>query len=135
MGPLGFSLDDRHVRRAGLDYWQHVDVRSYESWAEFAGGEMQAMGGRRYFFTKFGAAPAVDIDYTAREADEKVVLVFGSEVDGFDSIEDWMVGEGKDEQRVAFPMVDDRFRAYNLSTSASFALWDAYKAITLKARR
>lgn len=94
---------------------------------------MDAIGGRRYFFTKFGAEPAVDVDYVG-EVDEKVVLVFGSEVDGFDQIQNWMEGVGKDERRVAFPMVDERMRAFNLSTSASFAVWDAYKAIT-RARR
>lgn len=59
VGPLGFSLDDRHVRRAGLDYWHHVDLRVYDDWAAFSskGGPMHAIGGTRYFFTKFGAEP------------------------------------------------------------------------------
>eukprot|EP01104_Vermistella_antarctica_P007869 TRINITY_DN194_c0_g2_i6.p2 TRINITY_DN194_c0_g2~~TRINITY_DN194_c0_g2_i6.p2 ORF type:complete len:109 (+),score=10.25 TRINITY_DN194_c0_g2_i6:194-520(+) len=35
VGPLGFSLDEKKVRRAGLDYWKHVDLRTYDDWSEF----------------------------------------------------------------------------------------------------
>jgi tRNA (cytidine/uridine-2'-O-)-methyltransferase len=131
VGPLGFSLDERQVRRAGLDYWSHVDVRVYADWAEFSrpGGALRSLGGARYFFTKFGAVPAAELEWTPEGA---IVLLFGSEVDGFDSIRPWLDGceEGRSEMRVAFPMVDERFRSFNLSTSASMALWDAYKSRT-----
>ena len=33
--PLGFTIDDKHLKRAGLDYWPHVDVRLHESWEDF----------------------------------------------------------------------------------------------------
>lgn len=140
VGPLGFSLDERQVRRAGLDYWEHVDLRVYADWAEFSrpGGAMEKIGGKRYFFTKFGADAALDVDYAAARADpdEAVVLLFGSEVDGFTCIEDWLEnGPGRAERRVAFPMVHDEFRAYNLSTTASMSVWDAYKSLTHAARK
>lgn len=114
--PLGFSLDERQVRRAGLDYWTHVDVRVHGSWEEFANGDMREIGGTRLFFTKFGDECATRVKWP-REGN--VVLIFGSEVDGFDGIRAWMEEEGKTERRVAFPMVDERFRSFNLSTSAS----------------
>lgn len=126
IGPLGFSLDEKQVRRAGLDYWQHVDVRVYEDWAQFANGKMKQLGGTRLFFTKFGDRCASEIEWNERG---KTVLVFGSEVHGFDGIRDWLHSEGKHEIRVAFPMVDDRFRSFNLSTTASMALWDAYRHV------
>jgi tRNA (cytidine/uridine-2'-O-)-methyltransferase len=135
VGPLGFSLDERQVRRAGLDYWHHVDLRVYSDWAEFSapGGPMYAIGGDRLFFTKFGAEPAAEVEWASEQA---VVLVFGSEINGFDNIAEWMEGEqGKDERRVAFPMVDDRFRSFNLSTSASMALWDAWKSLTASRKK
>lgn len=140
VGPLGFSLDERQVRRAGLDYWHHVDLRVYEDWEEFSrpGGAMETLGGKRYFYTKFGADAALDVDYSEgrASADEPVVLLFGSEVDGFTCIEDWLEnGPGRRERRVAFPMVNDNFRAYNLSTTASMSVWDAYKSLTHAARR
>lgn len=114
--PLGFSLDAKQIRRAGLDYWEHVDVHVYESWQHFVEGPMQEIEGTRYFFTKFGTQCATELTW---ESDGKIMLVFGSEVDGFDGIRDWLLGDGKDENVVAFPMVDDRFRSFNLSTTAS----------------
>lgn len=116
IGPLGFSLDEKQIRRAGLDYWHHVDVSVYENWEEFANGRMQEIGGTRFFFTKFGAECATTVQWPK---EGKIVLVFGSEVDGFDGIRDWLETAGSSERRVAFPMVDDRFRSFNLSTTAS----------------
>lgn len=114
--PLGFSLDAKQVRRAGLDYWEHVDVHVYDNWLNFAQGEMLRIGGARYFFTKFGDQCVTEVEWAH---DEKIVLVFGSEVDGFDGIRNWLDTEGSKENLVAFPMVDDRFRSFNLSTTAS----------------
>lgn len=114
--PLGFSLDAKQIRRAGLDYWDHVDVRVYDNWLHFARGEMQQIGGTRYFFTKFGDECATDVEW---ECDGKITLVFGSEIDGFDGIRDWLDTEGQKEKLIAFPMVDNRFRSFNLSTTAS----------------
>lgn len=114
--PLGFSLEERQIRRAGLDYWAHVDVRVHKSWEEFANGAMREIGGSRLFFTKFGEECATRLRWPS---EGNVVLVFGSEVDGFDGIRGWLEGEGKGERKVAFPMVDERFRSFNLSTTAS----------------
>lgn len=116
VGPLGFSLDEKQIRRAGLDYWKHVDVNVHKNWDDFASGPLKALGGTRYFFTKFGAECATQVKWPT---EGKIVLIFGSEVNGFDGIRDWLGREGKNERRVAFPMVDDRFRSFNLSTTAS----------------
>lgn len=127
VAPLGFSLDDKQVRRAGLDYWQHVDVRVHDSWMQFANGPMKQLGGTRLFFTKFGDQCASEMEWNEHG---KTVLVFGSEVNGFDGIRDWLESDdGKHETRVAFPMVHHSFRSFNLSTTASMALWDAYKHV------
>lgn len=74
------------------------------------------IGGTRYFFTKFGEESMTNMDWAENQ---KIVLIFGSEVDGFDGIREWLDTEGKKETLVAFPMVDDRFRSFNLSTTAS----------------
>lgn len=128
VGPLGFSLDAKQVRRAGLDYWDYVDVRVYEDWSQFAGSTLSVLGDQnsRFFFSKFGTVSAAEVEWPS---DGKIVLIFGSEVDGFDGIRKWLETQGHDETIVAFPMVDDRFRSFNLSTSASMALWDAYKYV------
>lgn len=123
VGPLGFSLEARQIRRAGLDYWEHVNVSVYEGWESFAEGRLKELEGNRYFYTKYGNVEAEKMKWPLKG---NIVLVFGSEVYGFDGIRGWF--EGKDEIMVKFPMVDERFRSFNLSTSASMALWDAYRS-------
>ena len=49
--PLGFSLDEREVKRAGLDYWEHVDVRLWPSWDAFE-RELPSLGEPFFFSTK-----------------------------------------------------------------------------------
>jgi len=118
------------VRRAGLDYWWGVDVTIHESWATFRDEVLPGLGDA-YFYTKHAPVTQVDVEYDDARG---VVLLFGSEVDGFDSIAgEW---EGvPNSTPVAFPMVEgDRFRAFNLSTSASMAVWDAYRQVTLRRR-
>lgn len=129
VGPLGFSVDEKQVRRAGLDYWQHVDVNVYKDWNEFANGRMQDLGGTRYFYTKFGAECATNVQWPSTG---KIVMIFGSEVDGFNGIGEWLDTQGKNERRVAFPMVDERFRSFNLSTTASMVRYDAVFSIAIE---
>lgn len=131
VGPLGFSLSEKQIRRAGLDYWQHVDVNVYENWEEFADGRLRQLDGSRFFFTKFGSECAAEVEWPH---DGKIVLIFGSEINGFDGIEQWMKGRGASERRVAFPMVDDRFRSFNLSTTASMVRSTRRKRHTLTCR-
>ena len=128
VGPLGFSLDAAQVRRAGLDYWQHVDLRTYENWEEFLDARV---GGHMFFYTKYGEMCATEMKWP--DDGRPVVLVFGSEVNGFDGIRDWL--KDSDATTVAFPMVDERFRSFNLSTTASMALWDAYKSLSFVSRQ
>ena len=75
--PLGFSLDEREVKRAGLDYWEHVDLRVWPSWEAFE-RELPALGEPYFFSTKatqlFWDAPL--------GASGDVVLVFGRETGG-----------------------------------------------------
>src|SRR5262245_39392706 len=75
--PLGFSLEDRQVKRAGLDYWEHVDLRVWRDWADFERA-LPELGEPFFFSTKasrlFWDAPLGD------PAD--VVLVFGRETAG-----------------------------------------------------
>lgn len=88
------------------------------------------------FFSKFGEKSMLDVEFVRRG---KIGLVFGSEVDGFEGIEKEVreiVGDGEGKGRggrelVAFPMRgEDGFRAFNLSTTASMALWDAVRQLS-----
>src|SRR5262245_36493234 len=75
--PLGFSLDERRVKRAGLDYWEHVDVRVWPDWPAFE-HEVPTLGEPWFFSTK-----ATRLLWDAPLATEDgVVLVFGRETGG-----------------------------------------------------
>ena len=75
--PLGFSLDEREVKRAGLDYWEHVDMQVWPDWETFESG-LPTLGEPYFFSTKatrvFWDAPL--------GAPKDIVLVFGTETGG-----------------------------------------------------
>src|SRR5690348_16361618 len=75
--PLGFSLDQREVKGAGLDYWEHVDLRVWPSWDAFE-RELSALGEPYFFSTK---AARLYCDAPLGQSDD-VVLVFGRETGG-----------------------------------------------------
>ena len=75
--PLGFSLDEREVKRAGLDYWEHVDVRVWPDWATFE-AQLPTLGTPFFFSTK-ATLPYWDAPMGSSEC---VVLGFGRETGG-----------------------------------------------------
>ena len=79
--PLGFSLDEKQVRRAGLDYWKHVDLRVWPDWSRFEAA-MASLGEPFFFSTKAGSA-FWDAPLGARD---DVVLVFGRETGGLPAV-------------------------------------------------
>src|SRR5512145_727644 len=72
--PLGFKIDDKHLRRAGLDYWEFVDVRVHKSWNEFID---TAAPKTLWYFSKRASK-----SYTATSYHDKDFLVFGPETRG-----------------------------------------------------
>jgi len=125
VGPLGFSLDEKQVRRAGLDYWHQVDLRVYTDWATFL-SECTTRFDQVFFFTKYASQSLLDVEFGQHSSDSVVALVFGSETEGLTGIGDYV--SAYPSHCVALPMVDPQvFRSFNLSTSASIALWEAFK--------
>lgn len=119
--PLGFSLTDREVRRAGLDYWEHVDLRVWDDWAAFE-RELPRYG-EPYFFSTKGARMLWDAPLGASD---DVVLIFGRETGGLAP----EIHERYADRRVAMPIVSPHVRSLNLSTSVGIALYE-----TLRQRR
>ena len=113
--PLGFSLDDKQVKRAGLDYWEHVDVRIWPDWATFE-EHLPTLGAAFFFATN---APRVLWDAPLGASDD-VVLIFGRETDGLPAD----VRERYRERLVAMPMLSPVVRSLNLSTSVGIALYE-----------
>jgi tRNA (cytidine/uridine-2'-O-)-methyltransferase len=112
--PLGFSTDDRELKRAGLDYWKEVDVRTWDSF-----GELQRSQGAspRYFFLTTKSARAY-YDVKFREGD---FLIFGRETKG---LPENLLAENV-ERCVTIPMQGTR--SLNLATAVAIVLFEAVR--------
>lgn len=78
--PLGFKVDDRHLKRAGLDYWHEVDVRHHDSFGEFLTQREKEGEGDLIVFSKYASR-----DYTKAGVNRGDYLVFGQETLGLPS--------------------------------------------------
>jgi tRNA (cytidine/uridine-2'-O-)-methyltransferase len=116
--PLGFSLDEKQVRRAGLDYWEHVDLRVWPEWSEFEAA-MPSLG-EPFFFSTKGERPFWDAPLGAAE---DVVLVFGRETGGLPPD----IHARYRERFVSMPMRSSRVRSLNLSTCVGIALYEVLR--------
>ena len=115
--PLGFSLDERQVKRAGLDYWEHVDLRVWPSWEAFE-AEIPKLGEPIFFSTKatrqFWDAPLGQSD---------VVLIFGRETGGLPA----EIHETYADRFYAMPIHSPLVRSLNLSTSVGIAVYEVLR--------
>lgn len=113
--PLGFSLDDKYVKRTGLDYWQEVDLHVWENFSELAA----AMAGKGMWFLSTKAAR------TPWEADFQPgdCLVFGKETKGLP--EEMVRAAG--ERALRIPMKPGGTRSLNLATSVAIVLYEAVR--------
>jgi tRNA (cytidine/uridine-2'-O-)-methyltransferase len=116
--PLGFSLDERQVRRAGLDYWEHVDLRVWPGWDDFE-AELPSLGEPFFFSTK---ARRTLWDAALGAADD-VVLVFGRETGGLPDA----IHRKYHDRFLTMPIVSEHVRSLNLSTSVGIALYEVLR--------
>ena len=113
--PLGFSLDERELKRAGLDYWEHVNLRVWPSWSALE--EKLASLGEPWFFSTKASRSFWDAPLGA-PAD--IVLVFGRETGGLPA----ELHERFRDRFVSMPILSPRVRSLNLSTSVGIALYE-----------
>ena len=116
--PLGFSLDERQVRRAGLDYWEHVDLRVWPDWDSFE-RELPGLGEAFFFSTK---ATRLFWDAPLGETAD-IVLVFGRETGGLPAA----IHERYRDRFVGMPIVSPRVRSLNLSTSVAVGVYEVLR--------
>lgn len=114
--PLGFSLDDKQVRRAGLDYWKDVDLQVWDSLEDLQ--QRAADGARFWFFTTKGTRAHWDLQF--HDGD---YLVFGCETRGLPE----SILHQHEHQLARIPMNPESTRSLNLSTSAAIALYEAVR--------
>ena len=114
--PLGFSLDDREVRRAGLDYWPRVRPRVWPS-LESLERELPQLGAPFFF------SPEAPRELWSARFEARSVLLFGKESVGFEPA----VRERYGDRLFRIPMLDPGLRSLNLSTCVAVVLYEALR--------
>lgn len=112
--PLGFSLDDKHLKRAGLDYWPHVDLRIWPDWQTFSATLDQ---GQRIVLTSTHARQTLfDFNFSGRE-----IIVLGPESRGLPG---WLRKKYPDQVQIP---IWGQVRSLNLANAAAVCLYEAYR--------
>lgn len=113
--PMGFSLDDKHMKRAGLDYIKDLQMEIYEDWDDFVSKNQ----GQYHFFTRYSKLCYSDQSYTSNE---EQYLIFGHEHDGIphDILKDYL------DECVRIPM-DGNARSLNLSNCVAIGIYEALR--------
>ena len=115
--PLGFSLDDRYLRRAGLDYWPHLNLATHASWEAF---RESSRGRRRIYLSARGERSYLTAPMSGRD---ELDLVFGCETRGLPveiSMED-------PDQVYRIPIAHPAVRSLNLATAVAIVLYEALR--------
>jgi tRNA (cytidine/uridine-2'-O-)-methyltransferase len=118
--PLGFKLEDKQLKRAGLDYHEYANLKVHKNWTEFK----LAMTEKRLFaITTKGSQNYAKVNFTAGD-----VFVFGPETRG---LPEEIRNEFAPNLRLRLPMLPDS-RSLNLSNSAAVLLYEAWRQLDFK---
>jgi len=118
--PLGFSLQDKQLKRAGLDYHEYANLQVHKNWADFK----TKMGNKRMFaITTKGSQNYANVKFQQDD-----VFIFGPETRG---LPEEIRNEFLPEQRLRLPMLPES-RSLNLSNSAAVLLYEAWRQIGYK---
>jgi len=116
IGPMGFSLDDKYLKRAGLDYWPLVDMEYYKTYNDFVIKEKK---GTLYYLSTKGVKLYTEVNYN-----EEDYLIFGNETSGLS--EELLISNP--ENSITIPMLG-KIRSLNLSCSAAVVLYEALRQV------
>lgn len=114
--PLGFEVSDKYLKRAGLDYWEYVDITYYDGLDDFF---EKNRGGRFFFYTSKGRHIHSDVSYRAGD-----FLIFGKETKG---LPEELLKE-HEENCVRIPMFGE-IRCLNLSNSVAVAVYEGLRQV------
>ena len=117
--PFGFEITDAKLKRAGLDYWQHVDLHTYESVDEFLDMHSDK---KMAFFSSHG-----EKDYTSIEFEDEMFLIFGKESTG---LPEELKSKYLDLQ-YKIPIFSERVRSLNLANAVSIVVYQGLNVIRL----
>jgi len=117
--PLGFSTDDKHLKRAGLDYWQYIKIVYWNSFDDFLTAQDET---KLYFFTKKQGKP-----YTSAAFEPGDFLIFGKETKGLpEEIIKLYI-----DRCYTIPMSNSKIRSLNLANAAGIVLYEALRQQSL----
>ena len=121
--PIGFRMDEKARRRAGLDYWEHVDCVEHASWEAFIANERP---GRLWLYTTKSRRPHWDARFA-----EGDYLLFGQENGGLpDEVHAWAEATYGADHLVTLPMrADPRARSLNLATSVAVGVYEGLRQL------
>jgi len=112
--PLGFSVDDRYLKRAGLDYWHLLDINYYDTFNEL---RQRFSKNTFYYLTTKGTRFYTEVKYNLED-----FLVFGKETGGLPR----EILEENSAYCIRIPMIND-VRSLNLSNSAAIVIYEAWR--------
>lgn len=113
--PLGFSTDNKYLKRAGLDYWQHVEIRYWQSLEEFLVAQQEV---NLFFFTT-----KVARTYTSAQFKPGDYLIFGKETKGLPE----QILHLYQDRCFTLPMTNPHIRSLNLAMTAGIVLYEALR--------
>lgn len=116
VGKLGFNIDEAAVRRAGLDYWDSIDIRRHESFEDFL--LSAGAGARLWLFTKKASRLYTEVEYSKDD-----YLVFGCESVGLPE----EITARFPERCLRIPIIEKNVRSINLSTASGIVLYEALR--------
>lgn len=117
--PFGFEIDDKRLKRAGLDYWQHLEVIYYDSIDDFFEINKNA---QMVFLSSHGTKSHWDIQY-----EDELFLVFGKESVGLSK----EITQKHQEQLFKIPMFSDKIRSLNLANAVSIIVYEGLRQLKL----
>jgi tRNA (cytidine/uridine-2'-O-)-methyltransferase len=115
--PFGFELSDSRVKRAGLDYWKHVDLKIYESAEEFFSVHSDK---KMAFFSSHGTKSVWDIDF-----EDDMFLIFGKESAGLSE----EITNTNSDKLYQIPIHSEHIRSLNLANAVSVVVYEGLRQI------
>ena len=114
--PLGFKIDDKHLKRAGLDYWDKLEIEEHNSLSEFL-SKYKPEENNMFFATTKGKTKYTDINYSNME---EIFVLYGKETKG---LPEWLLEKYLNTKTIRIPMLPT-LRSLNLSNSVAIITYE-----------
>lgn len=114
--PLGFKLDEKSIKRSGVNYIEHCDYKVYKNWDEFKKNNE----GTYYYLTRYGKKPHTSFDYS--DVNENIYIIFGKESTGIPK----EILANDLEHCMRMPM-NDNIRSLNLSNTVAIMIYEVLR--------